>query len=120
MGRRRLLAAAAVLLLGGSASALTAGNSMPGPTTAGFGQVRAEGAEVLSVTFSYGTDGRATGFTATLQGNLLLKTVTASYDGGGPLVCTVGSLLDALLNTPVTCTGVAPRPAMPRVTMTVS
>lgn len=100
--------------------AVTASNALPASTTAGYGQTRVVGAMLVSLEYTYGTDGRATGFTAELSGDLLLKTVSASYDGGSALTCTTASLLTSLLNTTVTCTGTAPRPAMPSVTVTVS
>lgn len=109
-------AAAAVLLT--AQQAYTASNSVAG-STLGSGEATVTGATMLGISWTY-VDGTATGFTVTLQGSQLLKTVSASYADGGALTCATPVLNTDLLNTDVTCTGTAPRRGLPRVQVSVS
>lgn len=125
--RRPLLGAALLLgvLVATSQQGSTAGNDMPAATTLDYGRTTVEGGTLLQISYGYDSTGRATGMVADLKGNLIsnvlgLKTVTASYDGGGPLVCAAGVF--ALLGdyTRYSCTGLAPRKGIPSVTIRVS
>lgn len=118
MGRRKLGLALLVPALALSLQqAYTAGNQVSA-STAGAGAATVTGATMLGISWTY-VDSVASGFTVTLKGDQLLKTVTASYGGGGSLTCTT-PLLNLDKNTDVTCTGTAPRRGTPVVQVTVS
>lgn len=108
------------MLLGGAGTALTASSTVPA-STADYAQTRVVGGTMQQISFVYAA-GRATSFVVRITGSLALNTVTASYEGGGALVCVPGALVGPLLTgyTPVTCTGVAPETGTPTVTITIS
>lgn len=125
--RRPLLATALLfgVLVTAAQQGSTAGNDMPPSTTLDYGRTTVDGGTLLQISYSHDSSGRATGLVADLKGNLIsnilgLKTVTASYDGGSPLVCAAGVFTLLGDYTRYSCTGLAPRKGIPSVTIRVS
>jgi hypothetical protein len=83
----------------------TASNSVPN-STASYTNVRVAGASLRTI--SYNVAGSSiTGFTANLRGNQVLRTASASFNGGLVLPCIMGLYNLGADQTPLTCTGFA-------------
>lgn len=123
--RRPALALALLLGVVGASTQLgsTSGNSLPAETTAVYRSTTATGATLLSTSYTV-TAGQITGVSARLRGLLALKTVTARFGSGVPVVCTPGvftvlDLVTGLREATYTCIGLledADRPRPLRIT----
>lgn len=124
--RRPALALA--LLLGALAATTqqgsTGSNDLPAETTAVHRSTTATGATLLSTSYTVST-GQITAVSPRLRGILLLKTVTARFGSGVPVVCTPGvftvlNLVTGLREATYTCVGFledADRPRPLRITV---
>lgn len=123
--RRPALALALLLGVVGASTQLgsTASNDLPAETTAVYRSTTATGATLLSTGYTV-TAGQITGVSPRLRGLLALKTVTAQFGSGLPVVCTPGvfTVLDVvtgLREATYTCIGLledADRPGPLRIT----
>lgn len=123
--RRPALALALLLGVVGASTQLgsTSSNDLPAETTAVYRSTSATGATLLSTSYTV-TAGQITGVSPRLQGLLALKTVTARFGSGVPVVCTPGifTVLDVvtgLREATYTCIGLledADRPQALQIT----
>jgi len=97
LGVGLMTAAAAAAVVG------TASNSVP-DSTAGYTSVRTTGATLRSISYTVAANS-ITGFTAQLRGSQVLKTGTASFNGGAALTCVMGVYNAVNDQTPLVCTG---------------
>lgn len=97
--RRPALALALLLGVVGASTQLgtTSSNDLPAETTAVYRSTTATGATLLSTSYTV-TAGQITAVSPRLRGLLALKTVTARFGSGVPVVCTPGvfTVLDVL------------------------
>ena len=123
--RRPALALALLLGVVGASTQLgtTASNDLPTETTAVYRSTTATGATLLSTSYTV-TAGQITAVSPRLRGLLALKTVTARFGSGVPVVCTPGvftvlDLLTGLREQSYDCVGLledADRPRPLRIT----
>lgn len=123
--RRPALAFALLLGIVGASTQLgsTASNDLPAEKTAVYRATTASGATLLSTSYTV-TAGQITGVTPRLRGLLVLKTVTAQFGSGVPVVCTPGAftvldVLTGLREQTYSCLGIledADRPRQLQIT----
>lgn len=118
--RRPALALALLLGIVGASTQLgsTASNDLPAETTAVHRLTTTTGATLLSTGYTVST-GQITAVTPKLRGFLLLKTVTARFGSGPPVVCTPGvftvlNLVTGLREATYTCVGLLEDADRPR------
>lgn len=96
------LATVAAAAAGGAG---TASNTVPN-STAGYTSVRTTGATLRDISYVVAAN-TITGFTANLRGSQILKTGTASFNGGSAVACVMGVYDLVTDQTPLTCSGLA-------------
>lgn len=118
--RRQALALALLLGAVGASTQLgsTSSNDLPTETTAVYRSTTATGATLLSARYTV-TAGQITGVSPRLRGMLALKTVTARFGSGVPVVCTPGvftvlDVITGLREQTYTCVGLLEDADRPR------